>query len=100
MRIYELSVEARNDLALIWLYISEQTDDDMADQFIDNLEETCRKISEMPHMGSPQDHLRSGIRSINTKVIQYITIPLTKIILLSDDFGIKAVTLVTCWFNR
>lgn len=62
MPIYQLSVEARNDLALIWLYISEQTDDDMANQFIDNLEETCRKISEMPHMGSPQDHLRSGIR--------------------------------------
>lgn len=62
MGIYQLSVEARNDLAEIWFYISEHSSDDTADRFIDRLETTCEKISEMPDMGNPQDHIREGLR--------------------------------------
>jgi plasmid stabilization system protein ParE len=62
MPIFELSIEARNDLTLIWLYISDQSNDEIADCFIDNLEEACSKISKMPNIGNSQGHICEGLR--------------------------------------
>jgi len=62
MPSYKLSLEARNDLAEVWLYLAEYGNDAIADHFIKNLELVCAKISKMPNMGSPQDHIKSGLR--------------------------------------
>ncbi|MDW3195881.1 MAG: type II toxin-antitoxin system RelE/ParE family toxin [Cytophagales bacterium] len=63
----ELSIQARNDLASVWYYISEQSSDHVADKFIDSLSEVCQKIANMPTIGRPQDFLRKGLRKHSFK---------------------------------
>jgi toxin ParE1/3/4 len=64
MAIYQLSPAARNDLADIWLYLSENVTDQQADSFIDDFGEKCHQITLHPLLGRARDELRPGLRSL------------------------------------
>ncbi len=63
----ELSKQARDDLASVWHYISEQSSEHIADKFIDDLSKTCQKVAVMPTIGRPQDFIRDGLRKHSFK---------------------------------
>ncbi len=54
--------EAENDLDEIWLYIAQDSPDN-ADQFLDEMEETCRKLARFAEMGRNRDDLHPGLQS-------------------------------------
>ena len=58
----ELSIEARNDLVSVWAYLAENSDEAIADRFIEQLQEACVKLAQTPTIGKPQDHVRQGLR--------------------------------------
>ena len=62
MAIYETSIEADNDLAEIWLYISDHSSDETADRFMGKLEHVFEKISKAPKIGRMQNDLYEGLR--------------------------------------
>ena len=58
----ELSIEARNDLVSVWVYLAENGSEDIADRFIDQLQEACVNLAQMPTIGKSQDHIREGLK--------------------------------------
>ena len=67
MSTVQLSPQAREDLVSIWLYLAEQTSEDLADKFIDDLQAFCRNIAAMPGRGRAQDFIRPQLFKINFK---------------------------------
>ncbi|MBC7921725.1 MAG: type II toxin-antitoxin system RelE/ParE family toxin [Ferruginibacter sp.] len=64
MATYQLSPAARNDLADIWLYLSENVSDQQADAFIDGFGEKCQQLALHPFLGRARNELRPGLRSL------------------------------------
>ncbi|MES2730307.1 MAG: type II toxin-antitoxin system RelE/ParE family toxin [Bacteroidota bacterium] len=64
MITYQLSPAARNDLADIWLYLSENASDQKADAFIDEFGEKCQKLVLHPFLGRAREELHKGLRSL------------------------------------
>jgi toxin ParE1/3/4 len=54
--------EAENDIEEIWLYIA-QDNPDNADKFLDEIEETSRKLARFTSMGRNRDELYPGLKS-------------------------------------
>jgi len=54
--------EAENDIEEIWLYIA-QDNPDNADRFLDEIEETSRKLVQLTSMGRNRDELYPGLKS-------------------------------------
>ena len=54
--------EAENDIEEIWLYIA-QDNPDNADRFLDEIEETSRKLLQFTNMGRNRDELYPGLKS-------------------------------------
>jgi toxin ParE1/3/4 len=56
-----LSDEAVSDLADLWTYIAEDSPE-RADQFVDQIHETCKTLAESPMIGRERNELRPGMR--------------------------------------
>ena len=53
---------AENDLDDIWFFIDQDSPDN-ADKFLDEIEETCRKLARFANMGRNRDDLHPGLQS-------------------------------------
>ncbi len=60
---FVLSREAREDTLAIWLYLSQQASDDVADQQLDRIYDTCAKLAANPYIGRSRSELRKDLRS-------------------------------------
>jgi len=58
------SRRARLDLSEIWLYLSEQASDEIADAQISKIHSACQVLERSPLRGRPRDELRRGLRSV------------------------------------
>ncbi|KJU83628.1 Plasmid stabilization system [Candidatus Magnetobacterium bavaricum] len=67
--------EAENDLEEIWLYMAKDNPD-KADKFLDEIEETSRKIARFTSMGRNRDEIYPGLRSfpVGKYIIFYVPI--------------------------
>ena len=67
--------EAENDIEEIWLYIA-QDNPDNADRFLDEIEETSRKLVQLTSMGRNRDELYPGLKSfpVGKYIIFYLPI--------------------------
>lgn len=67
--------KAEDDLDEIWLYIAQDSLDN-ADKFLDEIEETCRKLAQFANMGRNRDDLHPGLQSfrVGKYLIFYMTI--------------------------
>ena len=63
--------EAENDIEEIWLYIA-QDNPDNADRFLDEIEETSRKLVQFPSMGRNRDELYPGLKSSRSENILFL----------------------------
>ena len=58
----ELSIEAQNDLVSVWVYLAERGSEEIADRFVDQLQQAGFKLVQMPTIGKYQGHIRSGLK--------------------------------------
>jgi toxin ParE1/3/4 len=67
--------EAENDIEEIWLYIA-QDNSDNADRFLDEIEETSRKLVQFTSKGRNRDELYPGLKSfpVGKYIIFYLPI--------------------------
>ena len=67
--------EPENDIEEIWLYIA-QDNPDNADRFLDEIEETSRKLVQFTSMGRNWDELYPGLKSfpVGKYIIFYLPI--------------------------
>jgi toxin ParE1/3/4 len=67
--------EAENDIEEIWLYIA-QDNPENADRFLDEIEETSRKLLQFTNMGRNRDELYPGLKSfpVGKYIIFYLPI--------------------------
>jgi toxin ParE1/3/4 len=57
-----MTSESRQDLLGIWVYIS-RDNEGAADDFVDRLTATCRKLADNPGLGRNRPDLSTGLRS-------------------------------------
>ncbi len=65
--IYELSLEAENDLQSIWLYTFENWSDDQANHYIDLILDEIEYLCAKPNSGTDDSHLRKGYFRLKIK---------------------------------
>jgi toxin ParE1/3/4 len=63
MANYILSLEAREDVIGIWLYLSDNASDAIADRQLERIYDSCAKLAENPYTGRSRLELREGLRS-------------------------------------
>jgi toxin ParE1/3/4 len=56
---------ALDDLKDIYTYIADNADSDVADGYVVPIKRALANLGEFPFRGSPQDHLKAGLRSIS-----------------------------------
>lgn len=58
------STEASADLRDIYDYISERAGFDVADAYVDRIEQACRPLLDTPLLGAPHADFQEGLRTI------------------------------------
>lgn len=62
MHRLEISTTAKNDLISIWIYIAENSSQDIANRFIDKLEKSLTTLAATPELGTDQKHVKEGLK--------------------------------------
>lgn len=70
------SVQARKDLAELWLYVADHSGADRADHLLSRLNAAAELLALMPRMGRPRDRVREGLRSWTVGRHQILYFPL------------------------
>lgn len=63
--------EAREDLEGIWEYLA-GGNLGAADRFLDVVDQTMDLLAKFPHLGSPRDDLRPGLRAMTVRRYQHV----------------------------
>ena len=63
MALCQLSPAAEADLTEIWLYLSEDAGEQVADRIIDEISATCQQLAQSPLIGRTRIELRKELRS-------------------------------------
>lgn len=61
---YELSLIARQDLILLWDYLAEEVNEQVADQQLDMLHAKCQQLAKAPLMGRARPELAANLKSL------------------------------------
>lgn len=73
MASYTLSLEAREDIIGIWLYLSENASEAIADRQLERIYDSCVKLAQNPYTGRSRSELKENLRSFpeNPYIIFY-----------------------------
>ena len=58
------TVRAREDLLDIWLYVAAHNSEAVADRIYDNIEQSCRLLSDHPQLGRARPEIQPEARSL------------------------------------
>lgn len=73
MAFCQLSPAAEEDLTEIWLFLAENSSEQVADSILDEISETCRNLAQNPLIGRSRGEIREGLRSfpVSTYLVFY-----------------------------
>jgi len=60
-----LLAPANSDLRRLYLYIATEAGDEVAEGYIDRIEEACMALEAFPERGRPRDDISAGLRTMS-----------------------------------